>query len=80
MVYLGLFGDVHKGISTWNPKAIDEFRKIFGWAPKNVNFFFLFVERSLSPKILLKNNLGDDQKTSISRDLRPAFVHEFLKK
>ena len=100
MVYLGLFGDVHKGNFTWNLKAIDEFQRLVIFAGRVVNrfsfqmsefvnlvklqmfprqipinqnftwnleaidefwkysdgpeiqisFFFLFVERSLSPK------------------------------
>ena len=32
MVDLGLFGDVHKGNSTWNLKAFDEFQRLIIFA------------------------------------------------
>ena len=48
--------------------------------PKYRFLFFSFRRTLAIPKMLLKNNLGDDQKTGISRDVRSAFVHKFLKK
>ena len=42
--------------------------------------FFLFCRTFGIPRILIKNNLGDVQKTGVSSDMRPAFFHEFLKK
>ena len=50
---------------------------IFGWVQMQ-NFFLMSNVRD--PPNLINNNLGDDQKTGISTDLRPAFSHEFLKK
>ena len=49
---------------------------IYGWANANSFFYWTFE----IPQILIKNNLGDVQKTGISSDMRPAFLHEFFKK
>ena len=35
MVLLGLLGDVHKGNSTWNLKAFDEFQSLLLFAGQN---------------------------------------------
>ena len=50
---------------------------IFGWVQMQ-NFFLMSNVRD--PPNLINHNLGDDQKTGISTDMRPAFSHEFLKK
>ena len=39
--------------------------------------FFLMLNVRNPPNF---DNLGDDQKTGISTDLRPAFFHEYWKK
>ena len=50
---------------------------IFGWVQMQ-NFFLMSNVRD--PPNLINYNLGDDQKTGISTDVRPAFSQEFLKK
>ena len=48
---------------------------IFRWV--QIQNFFLMLNVRNPPNF---DNLGDDQKTGISTDLRPAFFHEFWKK
>ena len=76
MVYLGLFGDVHKGNSTWNLKAIVEFQRLIIFAGRVENRFSFQKSEFVKSRQTTNISPSDSHKPKFYLELKVIVEHQ----
>ena len=75
MVYLGLFGDVHKGNSTWNLKAFDEFQSLIIFASRVESRFSFQKTEFVKSRQTTNISPSDSHKPKLYLELKVIVEH-----